>query len=1045
MSHRSTAAARNTRSRKAKAAAEPPDVYNDMLLEAASASPTHFGEEGRPLKRRRTRKSPKEPPPQRRIHTSDKSKHESSDGSTSEGFEDVISHERQQTTWDDSHSSDGSDVGWEEIDLDQEQSEGQSKSDEETAGDLDLVLDQGVSGRKASVTTKRKGPTREERKQRLEIHKMHILCLLAHVETRNNWCNDVETQAVLKPLLPNRTISYLNPNMHSSQFQRSRSFMDGLAQANELWKEKWKITARGLKRCLWAEDSETLKSFKLPEDIDPPMEKSDFRRAANDLEGSRDVGSQLYCALLRSVGVEARLVSSLQLLPFASTASKGSTPKKTEPALVVSYDGGHSDTASGIDSQASETRSDKASVQQNLVPKRARRLGMPSSDVHSSLPVGITDPLIAPAVTPKRKRIRESRYPVYWVECFNEALQKWIPVDPLTTNTIAKASKFEPPSNDHENSMSYVIAIEEDNVARDVTRRYVKAFNAKTRKSRVEIPKGGEKWWRKSLRRFTRGWNLDRDQVEDAELAAREAQEPMPRNVQDFKDHPHYALERHLRRNEVIYPKSSIGRVATGKSSSTAGSKALEPIYRRRDVHVVKSSDGWYRVGREIKPGEQPLKHAKPRNKRYQSLTVDNDFESPDDDTTDTGLYAFFQTIPYEPPPVVNGRVPKNSYGNLDLYVPSMIPRGGAHIPYPEAAQAARLIGVDHAAAVTGFQFRGRHGTAILCGIVAAAEYAPAIEAVVDGYRDARAEEEELRKGLEALRLWKRFFAALRIKQRIEGYDVEGASKEDMVEEELEKMDEADDEFAGGGGFFPDQGSDNIAQPTAGRMRGTDMVVDPMDGGGGFFKKADAEPAGSPYQGGGFFVDDDVQTAEPPPQLDSTTTEEEGFLPDASPPGSTDLTKNTQRNESLPTTSLHTTPPPPQTLQSVPPPSSSSAATTMRSSQARRPPSPPPGRPIPHSLPAPHLPPPPSPETRLIETPTETHATASPSRAVEREPEDVHEERRDQAEAPAPVGTQEPTPSTPAQVAEESEAERGSLLSHDPEDEDADPEWLVDG
>ena len=46
------------------------------------------------------------------------------------------------------------------------------------------------------------------------------------------------------------------------------------------------------------------------------MHLSDFRDAATTLQASRDVGAQLFCALLRSIGVDARLVCSPQLLPF---------------------------------------------------------------------------------------------------------------------------------------------------------------------------------------------------------------------------------------------------------------------------------------------------------------------------------------------------------------------------------------------------------------------------------------------------------------------------------------------------------------------------------------------------------------------------------------------------------------------------------------------------------------------------------------------------------------------------------------------------------
>lgn len=78
----------------------------------------------------------------------------------------------------------------------------------------------------------------------------------------------------------------------------------------------------------------------------------------------------------------------------------------------------------------------------------------------------------------------------------------------------------------------------------------------------------------------------------------REMQEPMPKNIQAFKDHPFYALERHLKKNEVIHPKTEVGKVNVGK---TGGSKRLEPVYRRRDVHKVRSASGWYRLGRDIK------------------------------------------------------------------------------------------------------------------------------------------------------------------------------------------------------------------------------------------------------------------------------------------------------------------------------------------------------------------------------------------------------------------------------------------------------------
>ena len=69
------------------------------------------------------------------------------------------------------------------------------------------------------------------------------------------------------------------------------------------------------------------------------MQKVDFRYAATNLEASRDTGAQLFCAMLRSVDVEARLVCSLQPLPFTATV-KRTTPHRPIPRMAIAYSEG---------------------------------------------------------------------------------------------------------------------------------------------------------------------------------------------------------------------------------------------------------------------------------------------------------------------------------------------------------------------------------------------------------------------------------------------------------------------------------------------------------------------------------------------------------------------------------------------------------------------------------------------------------------------------------------------------------------------------------
>ena len=348
---------------------------------------------------------------------------------------------------------------------------------------------------------------------------------------------------------------------------------------------------------------------------------------------------------------------------------QSSAPSRKAPSLELS------DEREAVDVQGEDftSASTSGSASGAMSFSARRRLGHPHAAGYN-IP-DMTAPSRPPS-RPKAKTIHESPYPVFWVEVLDEAHQKWLPVDPLVTEAIAKPHAFEPPASDKVNAMSYVIAFEDEGSARDVTRRYTKAYNSKTRKNRVESTHGGERWWRKTMGHFSRGWKSDLEQIEDNELAALEAREPMPRNVADFKDHPYYALERHLRRNEILVGNHEVGKVAAGRDAGTQGKKKLESIFRRRDVKVVKSADAWYRLGREIKIGEQPVKTITPSRK-----SENEDFGDDVEERAGTNLYTEDQTEVYEAPPIVNGRVPKNSYGNLDVFVPTMVPKGGVHIP----------------------------------------------------------------------------------------------------------------------------------------------------------------------------------------------------------------------------------------------------------------------------------------------------------------------------------------------------------------------------
>lgn len=106
----------------------------------------------------------------------------------------------------------------------------------------------------------RKKPlSRVERMHRVENHKMHLLCLMAHAAQRNRWCNSAKVQKALRPLLTAKMISYLNPGGHLTQFGQTESLKNGIQQVSTMFKTRFNITERGMRRALWAESPEQLK------------------------------------------------------------------------------------------------------------------------------------------------------------------------------------------------------------------------------------------------------------------------------------------------------------------------------------------------------------------------------------------------------------------------------------------------------------------------------------------------------------------------------------------------------------------------------------------------------------------------------------------------------------------------------------------------------------------------------------------------------------------------------------------------------------------
>jgi hypothetical protein len=186
------------------------DIFHEMLAEVEPSSSRTDEVRSSPLKRRKLTKdgsplsntqSAKQSSPRNKSSASKRSVSAISESkmnvepAAEDGFEHLNQTERSEIHKEPSDGSDESELEWEEVELQRdEDSESSSETGKAPLQDLDIVLGEQPTVKSDIVRMRRKGVTLLERKRRLDIHKMHVLCLLYHSYVRNKWCNDGEVQ-----------------------------------------------------------------------------------------------------------------------------------------------------------------------------------------------------------------------------------------------------------------------------------------------------------------------------------------------------------------------------------------------------------------------------------------------------------------------------------------------------------------------------------------------------------------------------------------------------------------------------------------------------------------------------------------------------------------------------------------------------------------------------------------------------------------------------------------------------------------------------------
>ncbi|KAI9283030.1 hypothetical protein BC943DRAFT_105072 [Umbelopsis sp. AD052] len=577
------------------------------------------------------------------------------------------------------------------------------------------------------------------------LHNVHVVCLVGHYMLRNKWCARDDIKALCKSVVPNHVYAALEAN--ESDIKKC------VRAISSWWRSYFKVTSPGMATHSY-EEFETLDenirsllfsnfssmkailaSFCGEEFI---MNSEDFIKCLVSKQGSRDTSAELFVAILRSVGIDARLVCSLQPISYRVAAERTSESRRKK-SLGKSK---QNDTI-----PFSHTEETKAPLK---FPFRspAPRLSPPPEDSNSKKKE--TNPLTAPTSKP----------PTVWAEIYDDRLSRWMPIDPIR-GFIDEAKAMEPSVSSKNNIISYVIAYHSDcDGCIDVTRRYTSNWEKTNRLRGRELSKsekeiGRRPWWDDFYETIRRRKVGDRERHEETEFESLDEKEPIPTSISRFNNHRLYALERHLKKFEILEP-----------SATVLGKIKGENIYPRSAVQPVSTMETWLKQGRSIKQGEQPIKTVNARAVTLEKKRA-KEIARQEGEELQVGCYAYWQTEKFRPQNVINGVIPKNSFGNVDLYQPDMCPIGASHITIQGIGKIARKLGVDFADAVVGFEFVKQRSVPVLNGIVVPAE---AEEMVLEAWQETQAHESRkalAKQEVDIYTRWKRLITSALLHKRL--------------------------------------------------------------------------------------------------------------------------------------------------------------------------------------------------------------------------------------------------------------------------------------
>ena len=595
---------------------------------------------------------------------------------------------------------------------------------------------QGAVGKKRKVNPKqKKKKKRGSDKDAACLHQVQLLFSLGRFKRENEICNDSRVHDALFDLIPPKVLNVLLSDESSKvmKVQTLSSFVSFFAS--------------------------TFRCNKTSHDPGfPPISPDRLVSVSRDKSGTPLELNLLFCSILRGMGKPARLVGAMNPISWRKNLSAEAAKNK-----VSSVDKGRVGGAVAAH-MASELLSPK--LNENAPTTWVEVF----AEAHGeALPPQMDAEFRHGKVSPRSKN--EDK-PLASRRSSSSLKHRWVHVDCIR-NMIDEPSSVEWLRPKGCNLM-YVYAIDPTGSLIDVLDRY--SFRpSEARKQHFPATYRAHPGWLMEVLQYF-GTRSDGD--ERTELKTLRLNEQMPTSKNAFRTHPLYAIESLLPQNQIVHNGEPVGFFKG------------EKVFRREAISIVRTEKQWKQMCRIITEDQwdlpakvvcRKLRSVGGSNSKIDGkLSSDEETPAPNifrhdpDKETDESivanvpLFGIWQTEPYVPPSVdEKGRIPRNEFGNWEVWSEGHVPHGAVHIDLPKIASTVKELNVDYVPAVCGFERNQGRTVPVQRGILVLESMAETILAAHERIIQERKKKQMLQHHQKIIGHWQRFLMRYRIKQYV--------------------------------------------------------------------------------------------------------------------------------------------------------------------------------------------------------------------------------------------------------------------------------------